>query len=39
MFFWEEMSVSDRNVKSKKTVCQIKMDPKNKSSVIVIIAD
>ena len=34
-FFWGGISASERNVKSKKkTVFQIKMDPKNKSSVI-----
>ena len=33
--FWVEISASDRNVKSKKySICQIQMDPKNKSSVI-----
>ena len=37
MIFWGEISVSDRNVKSKKySVCQINMDPKNNSSVIHI---
>ena len=35
--FLGEISVSDRNVKSKKySVCQINMDPKNNSSVIHI---
>ena len=35
MNFLGEISVSDRTVKSKKwSVCQIKMDPENKSSVI-----
>ena len=33
--FWGKISVSDRNVIFKKyLVCQIKMDPKNESSVI-----